>query len=924
MSLSDYGIIVLTETWLNDEIYNNELGLNNFNVFRQDRDQIATGKSRGGGVLFAVKSNFKASLMQAPHKSPFHEEIWVKTMVNGFLLIFCVVYFPPQSKLSEYENHANNIEHFSDLYECNSVFILGDYNLPNFNDFNSLEGDTYTYNQLLHGPTTECLIAALCFSNLAQANTVPNNRNVFLDLIFTNKCDLLVETAHDILVSCDSHHPALIFDVDLNGSTFVHQNNVEFQYNFKNYDFSNLNHILLNINWDPILDCDIDMAVDRFYDIINQCIEEFVPKYKVKSAFKFPIWFDQELKNYTIEKKKCHKLYKSKPTLSNYQRFKELRTICKSLSQNCYRSYINKLEQSIKSNVRAFWSYIDSKKDKGTILKLMKTETGEFSNDTEIADVFAEHFASVYVENDPDVSDTKLPLSTNNITVSSFNFSISNILEKLEKINLNQGPGPDNLPPLLLKNCAFSLSRPLWLLFNNSIKNGKFPSTWKLTYVRPIYKNIGSKNEVKNYRPISSISLIPKIMEHTITEFLEQNFTHLIIPNQHGFLKQKSIQTNMLTYIDFIYNNLENGFEVDSVYTDFSKGFDKINHSLLLKKLYYYGISGNLLNWLDSFLTNRTQIVKINNTFSKPFRVTSGVPQGGHLSPFLFNIFINDVKSCFKFSEFALYADDLKVYKAITTEHCANNLQIDLNNFHDWCILNRMFLNVEKCKFIKFTRSLTKKINSYHINNNRLAQVDIIKDLGVLVDSKLCFSYHIDDCRNKALRTLGFIKRNTRDFDNILVIKLLYTALVRPHLENCSIIWNPYYSSYIDKLDSVQRKFLRYVAYKLHLNVENLNYGNLEQILSIQSLKRRRDNIDIITCFKLVNNTLNCPELVSKLQFCVPQRIFRKGRTFETNFHRTLYGYYSPMSRLMRNTNSFEGDIFAESLFSLKTKLKRL
>ena len=135
------------------------------------------------------------------------------------------------------------------------------------------------------------------------------------------------------------------------------------------------------------------------------------------------------------------------------------------------------------------------------------------------------------------------------------------------------------------------------------------------------------------------------------------------------FLSGRSVDTNLMVYVDYLSMALERGVSVDAVYTDFSKAFDKVVHCLLLNKLYNYGVRGDMLNWLSSYLKGLTQIVKIKNCYlSQPLDVIFCVPQGAHLAPLLFNIVINDITSCFHYSGFLLYADDLKIYSALDHE----------------------------------------------------------------------------------------------------------------------------------------------------------------------------------------------------------------------------------------------------------------
>ncbi|CAK1581112.1 unnamed protein product [Parnassius mnemosyne] len=162
---------------------------------------------------------------------------------------------------------------------------------------------------------------------------------------------------------------------------------------------------------------------------------------------------------------------------------------------------------------------------------------------------------------------------------------------------------------------------------------------------------------------------------------------------------------------------MDKGIQVDSVYTDFRKAFDKVDHYILLKKIAFNGIRGDLLRWFHSYITKRTQRVVVNGHSSNLVTVISGVPQGSILGPLLFILFINDINNCFHHSHFLLYADDLKVYLPILSADDNFKLQSDLYRLSLYCTKNKLQLNVDKCKSITFTKKRNLINNTYTINN---------------------------------------------------------------------------------------------------------------------------------------------------------------------------------------------------------------
>lgn len=316
----------------------------------------------------------------------------------------------------------------------------------------------------------------------------------------------------------------------------------------------------------------------------------------------------------------------------------------------------------------------------------------------------------------------------------------------------------------------------------------------------------GSRHNIENYRPINILSVPSKIFESIVAAKISESFRHVITSNQHGFCAQRSTLTNLFTFTEHIIESFEEGFVVHAVYTDFRKAFDTVDHSVLKIKLSKYGIRDPLLSWLYSYIDNRVQSVVLKGVKSTGYIASSGVPQGSIIGPLLFNIFINDIVNNIQ-SNCLLYADDLKVYKKIRSHNDIVTLQSDIHEIEEWCTQNNMKLNADKCKVVCFSRKMSSFVPSYILDALPLEIVDVIKDLGVLLDSKLSFHMHIDFITSKTRKLLGCLKRWTADFKDIRAILILYNSLVRSNLEYNSIIWCPYYNIHITRLEAVQDNF---------------------------------------------------------------------------------------------------------------------
>ncbi|BHF85091.1 hypothetical protein SprV_1002824900 [Sparganum proliferum] len=280
-----------------------------------------------------------------------------------------------------------------------------------------------------------------------------------------------------------------------------------------------------------------------------------------------------------------------------------------------------------------------------------------------------------------------LPPSTEELptpSVSHILFSEGIVRRELEALNESKSPGPDEIPPKLLKELASELSVPLSILFQTSFDTGTLPIDWKLAHITPLYKG-GSRASTTNYRPISLTCILCKVMErimkNELIDFLE---VHGLLSNcQHGFRKGRSCTTNLLRSLQSWTRALDDRHEVHIAFIDFQKAFDTVPHQRLLHKLKKIGIGGNFLKWIENFLLGRHQVVCIGQGKSDPAMVGSGVPQGSVLGPILFLIYVDDAARALD-CEVAMFADDMKIWSVIRGPADEHILQVNLNRLEEW------------------------------------------------------------------------------------------------------------------------------------------------------------------------------------------------------------------------------------------------
>lgn len=334
------------------------------------------------------------------------------------------------------------------------------------------------------------------------------------------------------------------------------------------------------------------------------------------------------------------------------------------------------------------------------------------------------------------------------------------------------------------------------------------------------------------------------------------------------------------------------------------------------------GFTLNSLRWISSYLSNRKQKVFFKKQTSKPIYVKSGVPQGSHLGPLLFSLFINDLPRVIKYSNILMYADDVKIFLTYNCYADHTFLQHDLDAFSSWCKINLMELNHKKCNSMCFFRRSHLKVD-YVLNGHTLNKVDAVSDLGIFLDAKLNFVQHISLTVNKARSVLGFIKRWAKEFNDPYITKQLYTSLVRPILEYGSIIWDPTYNVHINTVESVQKQFLLFCLRGLHWNMQNLpSYKSRLALIKLPTLKSRRTMLNVTFVLNLIKGNVTSQFLLSNICFNVPTRPTRNFLPLAIQVYRANYANWDPLIRIFSDFNKYYKFVdYTQSLNSVKIKI---
>jgi len=795
-------ILAVSETWLTKNILSTEIATpEEFTIYRKDRID-----RKGGGVLLLVEPNIKSDRkFTLESNSTEHNEILVVeldlSMGNKYALI--VAY---RSQKDPYPLFLRNFT--TTLDNCiranyTNLLVLGDFNYSDITWDQAL--DT---NLPLH---CRNFLNAIQPHGLEQLNFNPsraNNTNI-LDLILTNTPDKMSKIYAN-LFTYKSDHYLLHFDFTTKVERLTKPNRTV--YNFKHADFDKINNDIAasNINNTVSPNLSMDTNLNNWTDTLMSIINTNIPKITIKHGFT-PPWFDHNIFKHLRKKNSALKQAKKHDTDTLWAKFKRLRNNLKNLISLRHAEYLYDMCNNLTANPKRFWSFLKSKTKSRGIPKFLRTDNNTKETDNKsMATIFNLFFHSTFT---PPTNNPLPPITVrHDPNLSNITLTQPEVLKQLHKLNPSKASGPDSIPTKVLKECAHAISDSLTSLFNISLATATLPTSWKHANIIPIHKK-GDKHAATNYRPISLLPVISKVLErclyNKIIDFLIPKITNL----QHGFLRNRSTATQLMTIFTNINTILDSGTQSDTVYFDLSKAFDSVPHRLLIHKLKSFGLHGTLLAWIENYLTHRWQRVSINGTNSDWLKVTSGVPQGSILGPLLFILYINDLPTVLSPNTLcAIFADDTKISRHIVSHQDHLILQRDINNVHNWSTVWGLTFNDKKCMVLSLIRNGRPTLYNYSMNSTTLARTNSMNDLGITITTTLHWNEHIGNITSKANQKFWLTVR-TLGYDAPTRSKLTtYVALVRPNLEYNTVIWSPSTKDNITSLESIQRKATNFIT----------------------------------------------------------------------------------------------------------------
>lgn len=810
---SHHNLIAITETHLDNNIPDGLISQNYlWNVFRRDRNRY------GGGVALLTKIPCKKrSDLQSTHG----EDLWIEINANGQQIIVGVVYRPPYSTPEKIDLFITELEESlrKALSSKPILCLLGDFNakssmwLPgNVTDTPGLA----LYNLLESFQLTQ-LVADITRPPGGQGLPSPDGKGSLLDLIITNR-PLLFEYPETLCPLGSSDH----FSIQTFMKTVnkIPKRSLRRLWNLKKANIADFLTDLNNQHW-PSKDSknSIDTQWNQWLSTFTFVADRNIPSKILKSVTSKPPWLSDSLLAESKLKKNLFKLYKINPTEENHKIFRTQRNRVTALLRRAKKSFSSNLENQLHQppTSRNFWSFIRQLRSNSSSnnlpTSLIKPDGTKATTNKEKADTLNTHFlsqSSTRNAQDPIYKICPPPLPTITL-LDSVSLSPEDVFKQLTNLNPKKSPGLDQLPNNILSVAAPVICHSLAVLFKNSISQGKLPTAWKHSKIKAIFKK-GRKECPDNYRPISLLSNVTKVLESLINRTLYNHLTshQLISSSQSGFRHGDSAPLQLFRLSSELFSALDSGKVVAAVFYDFKKAFDSVWHKALLGKLYSAGVSGSLFLWLKDFLTSRLQQVEVEDSLSSVGSPEAGVPQGSPLSPTLFLLYINSVTSATT-SPTNCFADDTcTITPPLSLPSAQLLLQSDVDSMSSWTKDHKLTVHPLKtvCMLFHNPRHPSPLLH-LHLNNTVISQAKQHKHLGIMFTSTLSWSPYIDYLLSKSSSMLAVLRHlhSIFHFSSESLLKV-YLSFIRPALEYASISWSGLSSRDARRLEAFQQKAL--------------------------------------------------------------------------------------------------------------------
>ena len=799
---------------------------------------------------------------------PDIELLWTEIRVHNNKFLLGTVYRPPNAPVSFWDKLQDSTD-LAKISNIQNIILTGDLN----SDFNTTAGSKLKQF---------CSINLLT-PHITEPTRITATTATCLDQIISN-IPAFVKEPRVLPPICNCDHSVVASNILFRRKKDSSYN--RFIWEYKKADFDLFRESLTQADWDNCFTSEnVDLCCDNWTKLFIHVAKETIPG---KSITVRPLdlpWFNSSLR---CTRRKVHRAYNKakdhKYDVHFWNSYTTIRNQYQEQLKTAETNYNNKLGVSLKNATKknkAWWrtvKYFLNRNQSSAIPSLFH-DNCHITDNLSKAEIFNKFFLD---QSNIDTSRARAPPALNQpeVFLGSIRINREEVLDILKSLDVTKATGPDGVSAILLREGAPSICDSLTRLFNLSLQQEVFPSSWKQAHVTPLHKK-GDTNLCNNYRPISLLSCVGKVMEKVVFKYVFNFFREnlLLSSNQSGFMPGDSTVNQLLCLYHELSLAVDLQKEVRVVFLDISKAFDRVWHHGLLYKLERSGISQSLLQWFKNYLSNRQQRVVINGKTSTWGTINAGVPQGSVLGPLLFLIFINDIVDIVH-SKIKLFADDTSLYLTVDNPQLsADILNGDLSSIDSWSSDWMVTFNALKTDAMLVSR---KRNQVFHpplsFQNHQLDNVEQHKHLGIILRSDLRWKDHIDLIIVRASKQLNIMKSLQYLLDRE-TLEVIYKSFIRPLMEYGSVVWDGCTQGDSQRLESVQLAAARVISGAM-LTTPN---DKLYEETGLQTLAKRREINKLIQMYKITHNL--APEYLREIIFSNQNQTRRNTRQAENLPH---------------------------------------